>query len=111
MKNRYNTQTVQLILEWMACGLLLLVITIIAGGCNWDTHDDPVMALLLFRYGSQSTPFQIIYIYLSLIFYIISGQDIIGGCLFPFWKLFLHGASIFISSSDPLNPELKNIHY
>lgn len=65
MKNRYNTQTVQLILEWMACGLLLLVITIIAGGCNWDTHDDPVMALLLFRYGSQSTPFSN-HLYLSL---------------------------------------------
>lgn len=43
-------------LKWFLFNLLLLVVCI-NGGISWDTYDDPVMALILLRYGAENTPF------------------------------------------------------
>lgn len=43
---------------WTGLSLCLLLLAVaMLGGINWDTYDDPVMALILLRYGAENTPF------------------------------------------------------
>lgn len=56
----------------MLCSISLFVYL---GGYNWETNDDPCMALVLARYGSENVPFSNhLYLYFFDILYNITGK-------------------------------------